>query len=101
MLEILRDVPDEFAVGDAMALMNGLTTLRPKTVVQLMDSCQSVKAKRLFMLMSEAAGHRWVNQIHRDELDLGSGKRVLGGGGHYYSTYEISLPEPLTQDTVA
>ncbi len=96
MLEVLHHVPHEHSVGDAMALMIGLTTVRPNMAQDLMQACRSVKAKRLFLLMAEKAGHRWVDELHLDSLDLGSGKRVLGKGGHYYPEYQLSLPEALT-----
>lgn len=98
MLEVLYDVPKSISVGDAMAMMTGLTTARPATVQNLLVACRSVKAKRLFLLMAEETSHSWVSRLHVDELDLGRGKRALGGGGHYYPRYEISLPEPLLSE---
>ena len=95
MLEVVYDVPKLISVGDAMAMMTGLTTARPSMVQSLLGACTSVKAKRLFLLMAEEASHSWASRLHIDQLDLGSGKRVLADGGHYYPRYEISLPEPL------
>ncbi|MFC1609671.1 type IV toxin-antitoxin system AbiEi family antitoxin domain-containing protein [Myxococcota bacterium] len=87
MLEVLRYVPHEQSVGDAMALMIGLTTARPAVAQELLEACRSVKAKRLFLLMAKTAGHRWVGKLNLESLDLGNGKRVLGKGGHYYPDY--------------
>jgi len=98
MLEVLHDVPEAILVNDAMALMTGLTTARPAMVQELLQSCRSVKAKRLFLLMAETASHGWASRLDRDDFDLGKGKRVLGGGGHYFSSYQISLPEPLVTE---
>ena len=98
MLEVVYDVPKSISAGHAMATMTGLTNARPATVQNLLSACRSVKAKRLFLLMAEEASHSWVSRLHVDELDLGRGKRALGGGGHYYPRYEISLPEPLSNE---
>jgi hypothetical protein len=98
MLEVLNDVPKSISVGDAMAMMTGLTTARPSTVQKLLAACKSVKAKRLFLLMAEEASHSWASRLDTDVLNLGRGKRALAGGGHYYPRYEISLPEPLLSE---
>jgi len=95
MLEVLNDVPRATTVSHASALMRGLTTARPALVQKLLEACSSVKAKRLFLLLAEHEGHQWTSKLKREAFNLGRGKRVLGDGGHYYSSYQLSLPEPL------
>jgi hypothetical protein len=49
MLEHLSLVPQEESIQEAKLLMEGLTTLRPKLVQKLLEACNSVKVKRLFL----------------------------------------------------
>ncbi|MEL6338284.1 MAG: type IV toxin-antitoxin system AbiEi family antitoxin domain-containing protein [Myxococcota bacterium] len=95
ILELLLDVPARHTAGYALTLMRSLSTVRPKTVQTLLESCRSVKVKRLALLLAERSEHRWVSKLRLAAVDLGSGKRVLGSGGHYYSSYQLSLPENL------
>ncbi|QQR91038.1 MAG: type IV toxin-antitoxin system AbiEi family antitoxin domain-containing protein [Myxococcales bacterium] len=46
-------------------------------------------------MLGDHSEHRWMGKLSLERVDLGSGKRVLGGGGHYYSAYQLSLPESL------
>lgn len=40
-------------------LMEGLNNLRPNQVQDLLEKCESVKVKRLFLYLAEKAGHEW------------------------------------------
>lgn len=95
LLEVLHDVPEPITVGQASTYFRAATTVRPRVIQELLEACRSVKVKRLLFLIADHSGLRWVNRLDRDRVDLGAGKRVLGGGGHYYAQYELSLPEAL------
>jgi hypothetical protein len=96
MLECLYLAPEKFDLIEAYQLMEGLCTLRPTVVQQLLEQCASVKAKRLFLHMAEKAGHAWVKHLDLHKVDLGSGKRSFTPGGTYVPKYQITLPHELT-----
>lgn len=93
MLEVLLLVPREESYEEAKLLMEGLTTLRPRLVQSLLESCASVKVKRLFMVLAEGGGHAWVKRLDLSKVDFGKGKRMLVRGGRLDSKYNISVPE--------
>jgi len=78
-------------------LMEGLVNLKPKLVQELLEKCNSVKVKRLFLYMAEKAGHTWMNFINTSEIDLGNGNRQINNGGVYISKYQITVPKELTE----
>jgi len=67
--------------------------LRPKVVQALLENCNSIKVKRLFLHLSEQFNHPWLPSLDITRINLGKGKRVLGDGGKYYPKYKLSLPE--------
>ena len=57
------------------------TSLRPPVVQQLLESCTSIKTKRLFMHVAEQLQLPWVKQVDLDLVDLGKVKRTIHKGG--------------------
>ena len=82
---------------DTYYVMEMLTTLRPKLLQQLLESCTSIKVKRLFLYMAEKAGHSWFKVVDVSTISLGSGQRVLANGGKYISKYNITIPHELAE----
>jgi hypothetical protein len=95
VLEAIEDVPRLQSFGEARLLMEGLTTLRPELVQQLLEACRSVKAKRLFLFLAEEADHPWVKELSISRVDLGKGKRSIVKGGRLDAKYQITV-EPNT-----
>ncbi|KHD10830.1 hypothetical protein PN36_16885 [Candidatus Thiomargarita nelsonii] len=93
ILELLYLIPQAESFEEAKLLMEGLTTLRPDLVQSLLKVCDSVKVKRLFMLLAERCDHAWLDQLDLSQLNFGKGKRVIGEGGHFNSKYQISVPD--------
>ncbi|MCK5081735.1 MAG: type IV toxin-antitoxin system AbiEi family antitoxin [Candidatus Omnitrophica bacterium] len=92
ILETLEEVQDEFTFTFAAELMEGLTTLRPKLVNQLLQLCGNIRVKRLFMFMAKYYNHTWVKQISEKTVALGSGKRVVVQNGKLDKEYLITVP---------
>ncbi len=44
-------------------------------VQALLEQCQFIKVKRLFLFMEEFVGHSWLKHLKTDKIDLGKGKR--------------------------
>ncbi len=94
MLETMYLTNGNGAVVHALELMNGLATLRPNMVQQLLEGCRSVKVKRLFLWAAERTGHAWFSRLSLNKVDLGRGKRVIYRGGRFDAKYLITVPPP-------
>lgn len=97
MLECLTLAPTEFSLDEAFKLMEGLTTLRPKQVQELLENCKSIKVKRLFLYFAERAGHSWFKYIDQTKIDLGSGNRSITPNGVLVPRYNLVLPKDLVE----
>lgn len=96
MLECLHLAPQEFDLAECFQVMEGLGTLRPDLVNDLLKTCTSIKAKRLFLYMAEKANHQWLQFVDTAGLDLGSGERSLSKGGVYVPKYHLVVPAELS-----
>lgn len=97
MLELCDEVSDAAGVYEADALMQAMTTLRPRRIGLLLLHCRSIKATRLFLALAERHRHAWLSHVGLDGVDLGRGKRALVPGGHLHPTYQITLPRDLDE----
>ncbi|MDR0742939.1 MAG: type IV toxin-antitoxin system AbiEi family antitoxin [Tannerella sp.] len=96
MMECLSLCPNEFSLTEAYELMEGLSTLRPKQVQELLEECKSIKTKRLFLYFAERVGHSWFKYIDKTKIDLGSGNRSLANHGVLVPEYNLVLPKELS-----
>ena len=97
ILELCDETPDSALVHEVNALMQGLSTLRPQLVSELLQHCDSIKAKRLFLALADRNRHAWLAHVNLKDVDLGSGKRVLVPGGKLNAKYKITLPADLDE----
>jgi len=95
VMECLYLAPKSQPLLEVFELMEGLNNLRPATVQKLLESCTSVKVKRLFLYLADKACHEWLTYIKLDNVDLGSGKRAIVRDGVYVSKYQITVPREL------
>ncbi|MFA7275535.1 MAG: type IV toxin-antitoxin system AbiEi family antitoxin domain-containing protein [Pseudobdellovibrionaceae bacterium] len=102
-LEILMDVPDTVSFEHADQLMQGLTTLSPRRLENLLKEVQTVKVRRLFYWFAERHQYAWFKKLPApnalDELGLGSGNRCLVKGGKLDTKYKITVPEEMWTGT--
>jgi hypothetical protein len=80
ILELLDEVPQRETFHQADMLMEGLRTLSPKRLQKPQVEYRRVKVKRLVLWFAERHNDAWLKQPHREEIDLGSGKRMLQRG---------------------
>ena len=97
MLELCDARTDAALVYELDPLMQGMTTLRPQRVSELLRHCRSIKAKRLFLALADRHHHAWLDHVSLAELDLGSGKRSLVPGGRLHPIYQITLPGDMDE----
>lgn len=92
MMELLHLVPHDEPYEEAALLMEGLATLRPNLVQGLLESCRSIKVKRLFLHLAEECNHDWVDMLNTAKINLGQGKRMIVKGGRLDTRYNITVP---------
>lgn len=94
-MECLYLAPQIQDLVECFDLMEGLNNLPPAQVQNLLENCQSVKVKRLFLYMAEKAKHSWFNHIDTSKIDLGKGKRSIVKQGAFVEKYGITVPKEL------
>ena len=91
-MEMLYYVPSEQGFDEAERIMESLLTLRPVLVQKLLEICNSIKVKRLFMHMAEKNGLPWLGQLDPNKVDFGKGDRTVVKGGRLDPKYRITVP---------
>jgi hypothetical protein len=98
ILEVLYCLPKTESPDETKHLMEGLTTLRPDVVTELLRTCASVKVKRTFMVLAEVERHGWLERVDTTGVDFGAGKRSLIKGGYLHPRYQITVPRSWKQE---
>lgn len=92
--EMIHGIKDNSDFDHARTVFEGLSTLRPKESQELLQTCKSVRVKRLFLWMARDCGHPWFKYMDMEKVDLGSGKRVVYKGGKLDQEFLITVPRP-------
>lgn len=92
ILEYLNTLPNQGTYQEALELMENLTSLRPFVMQKLLETCKSLKVKRLFLHLAEKVNHQWFNKLQVEKVDLGKGKRVVFKSGRLDPKYQITVP---------
>ena len=100
ILECLFLAPKNQELVECYHLMEGLNNLRPNLVQNLLETCTSIKVKRLFLFLAEKANHSWVKHLIIEKIDLGSGKRSIVKNGVYNPKYKITVPAALANGEI-
>ena len=95
IMECLYVAPGEMDLMECYEIMENLNDLRPSLVQELLEKCNSIKVKRLFLYMADKLNHPWLKFLDLSKVDLGKGKRSLVKGGVYISQYQITVPIAL------
>ena len=98
MFEFLSLVPQEHSIEEGKDLMSGLASVHPARVNSLLKACNSIKVKRLFLLLAEECGHSWMKRVEVEGLDLGTGPRNLTPGGKLHKKYKVTVPASILSD---
>lgn len=97
IMECIHLTPQKQELIECFELMEGLNNLVPKQVQTLLENCQSVKVKRLFLYMAEKADHSWFRHLDLKNVNLGKGKRSIVKNGVLVDKYEITVPRELEE----
>jgi hypothetical protein len=95
LMECLYLAPKEQSLVECYDFMESMNNLPPAAVQAVLEQCNSVKVKRLFVFMAEKAGHSWFKYIKLDKIDMGKGKRSIVSEGIYVPKYQITVPKEL------
>lgn len=98
ILEVLAFVPNQHSYEEAAHLMENLMTLRPPLINDLLSICHSIKAKRLFLHLAEQCHAPWLSHLNLEDINLGSGIRVIANGHRFDKKYQLYIPDnPLNE----
>lgn len=97
ILECCYLVPDKQGFEECYHIMEGLLTLRPNVVQNLLMHCRSIKAKRLFLFMARSAALPWLKHIDMSKIHLGTGKLQIVKDGVFDSEFLITIPHFLKE----
>jgi hypothetical protein len=95
ILELLDELPLRETFHQADQLFGGMANLSPRRLQALLADCRSVKVKCPFFYFADRHRHAWLKRIDKDEITLGTGKRMLVRGGKLDPTYQITVPGEL------
>jgi len=98
ILECLNLPDATSSLLDIYYIMESLTTLRPKLVQMLLESCTSQKVKRIFIYMAEKAGHPWFKALKLDTISLGTSRYMIVPTGKYIAKYNMTIPKDLAKN---
>jgi hypothetical protein len=93
ILELLVDVPNEISFENAEQILQGMTSLSPNKLNELLLVCDNIRVRRLFLWMAERQNHQWFKKLNLADISLGSGNRVLLKGGVLNKKYKITVPQ--------
>lgn len=97
ILECLYLAPKHLDLVECYQFMEGLVNLKPKLLTELLVSCSSIQVKRLFLYMAAKARHQWLSYVNTEQIELGSGNRMITKNGVYVSKYQLSIPKELAE----
>ncbi len=95
ILECLHLAPATIDLDECYQVLGGLLNLRPVLMQSLLESCNSIKVKRLFLFMADRASLPVMKHLDQTKIDLGSGNRSVVRDGAYDSRYRLVLPKAL------
>lgn len=93
ILEVMEQVPRNISFEHADELMQGLNTLSPRMLQKLLELCTSVKVRRVFFYLAERQNHSWFTKLETEDINFGSGNRVIVKGGKLNKKYKITVPD--------
>ena len=93
ILELLYLVGDKGITFQFVAeIFEGLTTLSPRLLNELLQECTNRKIRRLFLFFANYYNFSWAKYINQD-ISLGEGKLQIVKNGSYHKTYMITIPK--------
>ena len=77
---------------DLESTFESLSNIRSKLTQQLLETCTSLKVKRVFLYIATKLELPVLKKLDLKKIDLGKGKRVIVKGGKFNETFGITVP---------
>ena len=92
ILELIQssDLGDSFEPIENQ--MMSLRTMQSSKLQSLLESCSSIKTKRIFLYLSREMTMPYYVKLNLEAIDLGSGKRVVVKSGQLDTEFKITVP---------
>lgn len=91
-IEMAELVPKKIDFDDYYKVLElGGLGLRADVLQSLLESCGSIKAKRVFLYTADLIDHKWFKKIDLKKIDLGKGDRQISKHGEYSRKYKITI----------
>ena len=74
-------------------IFQGLTTLRPNVLNELLLECNNIRIRRLFLFLATYFNHAWFKYIKVDEIYIGKGRMQIVKNGVFEKNYLITVPK--------
>lgn len=92
ILEMIYLIGKYHTFEEVEELFEGLITLDPKLLQQLLSHCTSIKVCRIFFYFAHKYQPIWLQNLDQSGINFGAGKRVVVKGGRFDSQYGITVP---------
>ncbi len=93
IFEMLYHYPKYHSFDECFHVMENLVGLQPNICQILLEQCNSIKVKRMFLFLSDYADHHWLENLKFNNINLGKGNRSLVKNGLLNKKYQITVPE--------
>jgi hypothetical protein len=91
VLELIESLDLSGSLETAENYTQSLLTLRTEVLQKVLEVCNSIKAKRVFLYIAEKLNFPWIKNVKLENINLGSGKRVIVKGGELNKKYQITV----------
>jgi hypothetical protein len=95
IVEACYMIPNYQGFEECYNITDSLRTLRPSAMQNLLEGCNSIKAKRLFLFMAFKADLPVTKHLDLSKINLGKGKLQVALGGVFDSRFLITIPPTL------
>ena len=93
IMEAIHLIRNRETYDEVLKLMGLLSAIKPQVVQSLLEKCNSIKVKRVFMVMAERYNYPWLIKIDLTKIYFGKGKRVFIKNGYLEPKYQITIPK--------
>ncbi|MCD6173739.1 MAG: type IV toxin-antitoxin system AbiEi family antitoxin [Sulfurimonas sp.] len=93
ILELLYLISDKgVSFQFAAEIFEGMSTLSPRLLNELLQNCDSMKVKKIFLFFAHYYNFAWFKYINKN-ITLGSGKLQVVKDGVYNKEYRLTIPK--------
>ncbi len=94
-IELASTIETEEEIIQAADMLEGAANLRPRLIQTLLEACNNIKGKRLFLWLARSVDHSWYQHIDLTCIDLGAGNRQIIAGGYLDKQFLITVPRSV------